>query len=100
MNSFKIESDTPQNEIVHDDYCRKNLVELIANSITDVAHQEHPSISYGVFGKWGEGKTTVLNFVEEKLLKNKNDKINIVHFNPWVIGNDEDLIRCFFESIV
>lgn len=100
MNSFNIDTDTPQNKIAHDDYCRKNLVELISNSIIDISRQEHPSISYGVFAKWGVGKTTVLNFVEEKLLTNNNDKIIIVHFNPWVIGNEEDLIRCFFESIV
>ncbi len=95
-----IKTDIPRQKIAEDDYCRRNLVELIANSIICAAEQDHPSISYGVFGKWGEGKTTVLNFVEEKLLSNPNDNICIVKFNPWIINDEESLIRYFFDSIV
>ena len=46
------------------------------------------SARIGVFGKWGEGKSTVLRFAEQMLV----EKGNIVFwFSPWAIRNWGDL---------
>lgn len=50
------------------------------------------SARLGVFGKWGEGKSTILRFAEQML----NDKKCIVFtFNPWAVQNWNDLWEDF-----
>lgn len=38
------------------------------------------SVRVGIYGSWGEGKTTVLNFIYEIA---KSEKQTIIRFNPW-----------------
>lgn len=41
------------------------------------------------------------NGVKGKLLvQGKEDGINIVEFNPWLVGNNEALLREFFKNII
>ena len=96
-----INTDSPIKKISEDRFRRSALVEMIAKSIQDVARSAHPSVVYGLYGKWGEGKTSILNFVEEELLKNgKGDNVTIAHFNPWLVGNEEALLKEFFQTIM
>lgn len=95
-----INDDSPLKTIAHDRFRRGALVEMVVKSIQDVASKPHSCVVYGLYGKWGEGKTTILNFVEEQLLKaGKEDRIAITHFNPWLVGGEEALLREFFMSI-
>lgn len=52
--------------------------------------------SIAIFGKWGSGKSTMLNFIENKL--NKQNNI-IIRFNPWQILNETNLVPTLFEEI-
>ncbi len=55
------------------------------------------SARMGVFGKWGDGKSTVLRFAEQML----TEKGNIVFwFNPWAVRNWEDLWDDFGSSLL
>lgn len=51
----------------------------------------------GLYGIWGEGKTSVLNMIQDNLLK--NDDILIVKFNPWRFKDEDTLILNFFKNI-
>ena len=96
-----INTDSPLKKISEDRFRRSALVEMIAKSIQDVARSAHPSVVYGLYGKWGEGKTSILNFVEEELQKSgEGDNITIAHFNPWIVGNEEALLKEFFQTIM
>ena len=96
-----INTDTPLRTITEDRFRRSALVEMIAKSIQDIAASTHPCVVYGLYGKWGEGKTSILNFVEEELLKDgKKDNFTIAHFNPWIVGNEEALLKEFFQTIM
>ena len=46
---------------------------------------------------WGEGKTTVLNFIEKELAK--HDGVITVQFNPWLFQSQQHLLRSFFETM-
>jgi hypothetical protein len=46
------------------------------------------SLRIGIFGRWGEGKTTVLNYIEEMAIK---DSCPVAKFNPWAARNREEL---------
>jgi|SRR5579864_1024858 len=70
-----------------------------ASEIVEVILETPPdwSVRIGVFGKWGEGKSTVLRFAEQML----KDKKNIVfEFNPWAIQNWNDLWDGFGSALV
>lgn len=70
-----------------------------ASEIVDVisATPADWSVRIGVFGKWGEGKTTVLRFAEQ-MLKGKKDIV--FDFNPWAIQNWNDLWDSFGTRLV
>lgn len=50
-------------------------------------------------GPWGSGKTSTLSMMEQ-LIRNgdKNGSI-IVHFNPWLVGDRDSLLRQFLSAI-
>ena len=99
-NTMKVIQDTPLKKVSEDRLGRENIVDLIVDSINDNVQRDHPCLVYGIYGKWGEGKTSLMNFVEEKLLApGKSDNVNIIKFNPWLVNNDETLLREFFRSI-
>ena len=90
---MKIFQDTPITSINDDLFGRKNLVELIANSINKTVLQNHPCMVYGIYGKWGEGKTSLINLIDEQIYKNEH--IKVVRYNPWMINGQEALLAVF-----
>jgi hypothetical protein len=47
-------------------------------------------------GPWGEGKTSVLNMVRERL-ENEHAR-TVLSFNPWMFSSRDQLVRVFFEQ--
>lgn len=52
----------------------------------------------GIYGEWGSGKSTILNFVECEL-KDQDDPPIIIRFNPWWFSGQDDLIQKFFSQL-
>lgn len=67
----------------------------IADTIT--SRTNPTSVVIGIYGRWGEGKTTVLNFIERRLAE--SDSIVCVRFNPWLYQSESQLLLSFFESL-
>lgn len=93
-------SDVPKSNLAEDEFNRKCLVELISNSIGSTTRTSHPCICYSIYGRWGEGKTTVLNFVRDHLVVEYSDSVRIVQFNPCIVTGENELIREFFSSVL
>lgn len=56
----------------------------------------------GLFGKWGTGKTSILNMVINEinhLSENMNNKPIIVNFSPWNYTDKDNLISLFFRVL-
>jgi predicted KAP-like P-loop ATPase len=53
------------------------------------------SLIIGLYGKWGEGKTTVLNFIRQEL----PEETIVVNFNPWLFSDEQHVLKSFFNSI-
>jgi len=51
------------------------------------------SLIVGLYGKWGEGKTSVMNFVQQEL---PEDTV-VVNFNPWMFSDEQHLLKSFFH---
>jgi predicted KAP-like P-loop ATPase len=76
----------PENPIekYDDDFLgRKKFAEHLAKSVTE--WKEKDSLVISLYGKWGIGKTSLLNMSIDYLNKNLNDEnaYSIVRFNPW-----------------
>jgi predicted KAP-like P-loop ATPase len=50
-----------------------------------------------VYGEWGTGKTTALNFIAHYLEQDEDPPV-IMRFNPWWFASHEDLVRRFFSQ--
>lgn len=56
----------------------------------------------GVFGKWGTGKTSILNMVVNEinyLSESDDERPIIVNFSPWNYTDKDNLISIFFEDL-
>lgn len=86
--------DKPIQKNADDLYGRNRLVENIARVIASKLKNPHSSFTIGVYGAWGEGKTSVLN-----LLKERFDNLENVYqcsFNPWMLSDQESILQEFF----
>lgn len=52
----------------------------------------------GLYGAWGEGKTSVLNFIQSDLKKKYPDILQIT-FNPWIYTDEQSLLTSFFNKL-
>lgn len=92
--------DTPIHEASQDEFGRIPLSALISNSIVTLSKSNHKCTVYGIYGAWGEGKTSMMHLVESHLMSlGNNDNIIMAHFNPWQVGSEELLMGEFFKSI-
>ncbi len=74
------------------------FAEQLAESIAEMTASQ--GLVLAVYGPWGSGKTTVLNFVTYYLEHStKADQWLVVHFNPWWFSGHEDLTRTFFDQL-
>ena len=56
----------------------------------------------GLFGKWGTGKTSILNMVVNEINQLSKDEDNrpiIVNFSPWNYTDKDNLISLFFRVL-
>lgn len=73
-----------------------------AHSVTQVLKRvsKNAGLVVSVEGSWGSGKTSLLAMLEETLgSESESERPIIVHFNPWLVGNREALLRQFLGSI-
>lgn len=91
----QISSDRPVSKREEDRFQRFDFSKRIAEKIINSSDKD--SIVIGIFGAWGEGKTSVINFIESEL-KN-NETIIPVRFNPWRFTDEATLLVSFFNTL-
>jgi len=69
----------------------QRIAETIANS------RDPSSLVIGLYGPWGDGKTSTLAMMEEALAERSD--VVVFRFNPWQFGSPEQLLRGFFDSL-
>lgn len=65
-------------------------------------YKEKDGLVIGLFGKWGTGKTSIINMTineVNKLAVNDNNKPMIMKFSPWNYSDRNNLISLFFRSL-
>ncbi|HEX5329792.1 KAP family P-loop NTPase fold protein [Sulfuricurvum sp.] len=75
---------------------RKDFAENISNAILNYSDADNSSLTIGLYGKWGSGKTSIINMITENLESKEN--IIIVQFEPWIFSDTQQLISNFFKA--
>lgn len=88
-------SDEPIFEESEDKLERKEFVQNIYNILTLTSVKD--SFVIGLYGSWGEGKTSVLNLLRNRFLKNKD--FEIFDFNPWLYNKTKNLLNAFYFEL-
>ncbi|MBP0611593.1 AAA family ATPase [Chryseobacterium sp. cx-311] len=87
-------SDKPVTEQENDLFQRYFFSKRIAETI--MRRESSDGLVIGLYGAWGEGKSTVLNFLEKEL---KTDDIIVVRFNPWSFSYEENILTNFYHTL-
>jgi predicted KAP-like P-loop ATPase len=88
-------TDRPIRSAGEDRFARAPFAARIGDTI---AHRpDVSSLVLGLYGPWGDGKSSVLSMIEERLAGEPN--VIVVNFNPWHFSSEEQLIRGFFATL-
>ena len=95
-------TDKPINDTKSDLLNRASFAKQLASAILSYTNTDNFTIS--ICGKWGSGKTSILNLMEENIINltsslDENKKPIIIHFNPWNYSDQNQLIIQFFATI-
>lgn len=93
--SPKFEEDKPITCSEDDELGFVEDVDLLFQSIND--RQDSSSFSIGINARWGDGKSSFINLLAEKVITNKDGYI-LVRFNPRYANNDS-IQASFFETL-
>lgn len=95
MTAENYSSDAPVSTKDEDIFSRWKFSERVAQVIAN--RRDPSSIVIGLYGRWGDGKTSVLNFIEQSL--DSNTDVICIRFNPWRFGTEDQLLMGFFHQI-
>ncbi|MBR8837917.1 MAG: AAA family ATPase [Stigonema ocellatum SAG 48.90 = DSM 106950] len=75
-----------------------SFAQYLADSICDMTLAEGFVIA--VYGSWGSGKSTLMNFIVQYLQQKPEDEQPIiVPFNPWLFSGYQDITKRFFDQL-
>lgn len=80
-----------------DKLSRRGFAKSAANAILKIPATAGLVVS--IEGAWGSGKTSVMAMIEAVLRKDAMRSPVVVHFNPWLIGDKDALLRHFLSRI-
>jgi predicted KAP-like P-loop ATPase len=89
-------SDAPIQTPEQDRFNRSGFARRIAETIRN--RIDPSSLAIGVYGAWGDGKTSVLNLIRTTLAHESD--VVCVKFNPWRVDGEPALLRNFFGALV
>lgn len=81
---------------------RASFAKLLAKSLLNLNVVD--TFTVGLFGKWGSGKTSIVNMMLQELEelqkeKEEKNKLFIVHFEPWNFADTNQLLSQFFVRL-
>ena len=87
-------SDAPITSKNEDTLDRDKFAKNLANAIQSVSADE--SLSLGLIGKWGTGKSSIINLTKNHF---DDDNLIVIEFNPWHFSTQNNLYQQFFNLI-
>ena len=81
---------------------RNSFATILAQSLINLKVAD--TFTVGLFGKWGSGKTSIVNMTLQKIETlqqdmEAGDQLIIVHFEPWNFSSTDQLLSQFFVRL-
>lgn len=95
-----LNSDLPIEKMEDDVLNRTSFVESLAKVMLEYTIPE--GFTIGLYGKWGSGKTSVINMLLEtvkSLSLTSQQNVVTLKFNPWMCSDSKQLISQFFKQL-
>ncbi|WP_034062511.1 KAP family P-loop NTPase fold protein [Lacinutrix jangbogonensis] len=90
-------------ERIEDDLFNFEHYALKVQQLIQLNSNDSNPLTIGIYGKWGEGKTSFLKLIENKIdvwKKTEAQKgILKYHFNPWRYSTEEEMLFDFFDGL-
>jgi hypothetical protein len=97
MSELIFHGDRPIESEQEDRFGFAALADRIAESLTTQAANK--GFVFGIEGKWGSGKSSLLGLTLLRLRANDSAKVAAVEFRPWLIGDRDQLLSALFEDL-
>ncbi len=94
--------DAPIQSAKEDLLGRTNFASALTRAIVGASSSD--SFVIGIHGKWGTGKSSVLNLIvgqidqHNKSVKSDDDKLYVLRFNPWNFSDQNQLVLQFLKQ--
>ncbi len=92
-NAFS--SDRPESSIADDRLGRGTFAARLAATLVERSGRD--GLVIGLYGPWGDGKTTLLQMIEWEI--KRTSQVEVVWFNPWYFRQQDDLILGFLNGL-
>lgn len=94
-----IKPDKPITSKDNDDLKRKQFAIDLAEMIVNYNSTE--SLVVGIYGCWGDGKTSIINMAKETIseLNKQKESTIVIDFNPWIYSGATELSLIFLETL-
>lgn len=89
-----LSSDLPIAKLEEDELNRGSFAESLAKTL--VQYSFPSSLTIGLYGEWGSGKTSLLNMVFENV-EQIDDGVVVLRFNPWLCSDSKQLVTQFLS---
>jgi len=98
-NQKQLSGDGPLKDPRDDRLGYASFARHIARSVSEMIPID--GLVVAIYGPWGSGKTTVLNFIEHYVKTAGEPKSpEVIYFNPWWFSGSENLVRDFFGQLI
>jgi hypothetical protein len=77
---------------------RNEFINHLNDELLSLKIYHEYSFTIGIHASWGEGKSSVINLLKEKL-KDNSDFLIVDNFNPWQYMDEQAIINGFFSEI-
>ena len=77
---------------------RERFAFQIADNIKDYVNQDE-SFAIALYGKWGSGKTWIVDKIIKRIGNNHKDDILCIKFNPWQWNEQQKISKELFKTI-
>lgn len=92
----KVVTDLALEDPEQDKFGRDKFAKRVAEILMNKQTPDH--LTVGIYGKWGEGKTSLINFIKYYLEKEHTEQAIYIDFNPWRYKDEEQLLNSFFKQ--
>ena len=77
---------------------RASFCENLAERLSSMGTEEG-AVVVGLYGQWGYGKSSVLNFIKFYLERDYRSAVTVMEFNPWRFSNEATLLQDFYIGL-